>query len=236
MFENNTTDEIISFLEPLIPDRLTGKIRVDNVLIADTEADAVIDQPVTEYDEWGFSAPDTFGCMRIQAVDDKIDLWLASSDKFKKQIAAEQAQWFGVLMPDSDLPEDVERRVFQNTALRAMVSGYMAIIVFSKFRFFNPRYINLETGELKEKLDKADRRSRDWTRNRNYQGDAIPNHTAVSWGNYADPSHPKWSERFVPGIAQTVFDLWDRRLNSLKLAEQRAINGSVAPQPGGGWS
>jgi len=235
MFENSSTDEVINFLEPLIPDRLSGKVFVDGVLIADTEAGAVIDQPVAAYDQWGFSSPDEFGCVRIQAVDDEINSWLADSDKFKRQIAAEQAQWFGILHPNHDLPEDVAKRVRQNTAIRAFASGYIDSIVFGNFRFFNPRYINLETGELKEELTIVDRRSRDWSRNRNYQGDAIPNHAAVSWGNFAQPSHPRWAERFVPGIALQVFDLWDRRLISLKLAEQRAIDGVVAPQPGGGF-
>ncbi len=232
MFENSTTDEIINALEPIIPDRISGKVYVDGVLIVDTESQSVVDIPVSSYDEFGFSQPDSFGCVRIEKVDERIAAWLGSDNEFRRKVAQEQSQWFGILLPGWDYDDEVDQRIWRNTAYHAVMSARLGGPVIEGFRFYNSRYVHLETGELKNSLTSADRRTRKWGRNENYQGDIIPNHSSVAWGNLAKPDHPSWATRFVPEVAKDVLDRMRRKAHSLQKQAEREADGVVAPDFG----
>lgn len=231
MFENSTTEEIINVLEPLIEEgRLTGTGYLDGVLLFDTDSQGVVDAPVSLYDEWGFSVADEFGCVRIQKVDERIAAWLASDNKFRVKTAKEQSQYFGILVPGADLSDEVQERLMKNTAYHSFMSGRGGMVI-DPFRHYNSRYIHLDTGETKDKLNDTDRRSHRWGINKAYQGDVIPNHSSVAWGKLARPDHPSWATRFVPAVTKTVFSLMNRKANALRKQAELEASGRKAPTP-----
>ena len=227
---NSTTGQIIDEITLLAEaDRVSGRIEVDGILVVDSQAEAEIETPGIAWDADGFSPFDEFGCVMIKDVEAHRAV-LAAGDEWQKKVAADRAQWHGILFPDRELDDAVLQNVWDNVEIRAMFGmfgGYHTVA----FRHMNPQWINKRTGDLKHNLSGSDYDSHDWSQNPNWQGDIIPNHIAVSKGNDANPDYPRWKTHFVPGLAPWIIKKMDRHAASLKDKAWR-LKGSIPPSVG----
>jgi hypothetical protein len=206
-----STDQIIEALNPLIEDnRLTGRILVDGILILDSDEQGVVDPPVapTDYDQWGFSEQDVYGCVRVKAIDEFFQSWLDDGDEFEKSYAESADQWYGIKVKDQEYPEDVEREL--NLNITDCWSLYASVPMIRSFVLHGPRYFNPTTGEYSDKMPIQEGPSRrpvvGWRGNPAFRGEAIVNHAAVGWGNAAYPQHPDWEEYMTVRFPAYVID------------------------------
>lgn len=224
--------QIIVALTPLVEaGRLSGQIYVDDVLMLDSEANNAVDPPEAgEYDQYGFSAHDEYGCVRIQGVDIRIAEWLENGDDFQRQVAQSQPQWYGIPIKGRQYDPEVERNLYKNIenwfALGIIGSNALRI---EKFYSLNPRFVNRNTGEVKDDLTNAEWKSKEWGHNPDYFGAVVPNHATVARGNWSNVEHELWETKVANAVADVVLHEMDQTVSALKRRAADKAAGNIRP-------
>ena len=134
-----SSEEIIDALGPLIDSgRLTGKLFVDDVLVLDSNEQDRTEPDRVTYDEFGFSAHDDYGCVRIKAVDELLRDWMATGDEFEQAAARSTSERFGILVPGREYTDQQLKQVRANNQSQWSFGGAQ----FGQFGIYGGRYYN----------------------------------------------------------------------------------------------
>lgn len=226
-----TTGQLIDVMGPFLDDgRITGTVYIDGVMVADTDADSAVDPAGVDWDKYGLGPHDEYGCCQVEAVEELRDKWLESGDKFEQEVAALQAQYYGVPIPGRQYTPEQEMLLNQNVQRLWGWGGFgKSKFMFSKFHRFNERFAHKVTLEPKASLTAAERYSKEYTRNPNYVGDSVPNHAGVGRGNWMDPEHPDWENNIAGELAMAIVQKMNEHADRLR----RFNPGAPEPSVGG---
>lgn len=215
-----TTNEIIEGLAPLIDDgRITGHVLVDGVTVLDDMQQVGTRPAPPQYDEYGFSTPDEFGCVRIKSVDEHFDDWAANGNDIQKSMAERRSEYFGILIPGREYAAGVAELIAENS--RSLWQWLGNKPKFAPFAYFNDRYINPETGETAASLTFNQQITRKWRINDDYRGESIPNHTAIGYGNKVRLDNPDWVEYMTVKLPAAIIK---RAVEGAEIARRKAEN------------
>ncbi len=205
---NFTRETIANGLRPLIEEgRIEGIIVIDGEPFVDTMLGSDVIVPMDpQYDEYGFSFEQSpFGCVRMQVVDKRIKAWLVSGDPVLVIAATNFRPWFGIMVKDREYTDEQVKQIGLNNQ-----KGMFAGLGTPLFIEYGGRYLVVETGETLDKLG-SHRYSnpRDWTLNPNHSLGVVPNHSAVSGSNFANPEHPEWENFATKTLPNLIMSRWD---------------------------
>ena len=196
-----TTSELIDGLQPLVDaNRLTtsGELFVDGVQIASATGPD-LEEP--EYNKFGLSDRDEYGCVRIETVDKAIKNYRENGNDFQKFFCKSLVIWFGIRQPGKEYETSVLYQLLKNYRKWVFTSGWLNIYMFNQFRVYGKYYIHKETGETRDSLGVLERKSHDWIYNKAQMGEHVADRYTVVWGNYGNVRDlASWEGVFMAGM------------------------------------
>lgn len=202
--------------------RVTGQLFLDGALVLDSEAQAVVEDEVSDFDkEFGISLEtNEYGCVRLEAVEQHIAELLASDDQIENKVGAEASQFYGFMVPGYEYNDFQRDQISKNSETLFAMSIVDHGIVTLPFQRFNERFMNQTTGETKDDRPtsaelRGDRLGNNrWVRNPDYNAGIVPNTLAVRLGNFSNPDDPAWADEFGSQVGQVMVDKINKALDN----------------------